>query len=62
MTPEPEKEPTIESAEDLRKLLDEAGMPDVPVFEVDLPELTPEAMDQMRREAEEILKREEKKK
>lgn len=53
----PEKEPTIESAADLRKLLAEAGMPDVPVFE--FPELSPEMMEKMRKEAEEILKREE---
>lgn len=36
MDPQPEKkhEETVESAEDLRKILDEAGFNDVPVFEL----------------------------
>ncbi len=38
--PELEKKPeVIATAEDLRKILDEFGMHDVPVFDVVLPEL-----------------------
>lgn len=43
MLPDPEREvkpnEVIASAEDLRRILDEFGMHDVPVFDVVLPEL-----------------------
>lgn len=43
MNPDPDKEvkpnEVIATAEDLRKILDEFGMKDVPVFDVVLPEL-----------------------
>ena len=41
-----EDDKVIESVEDLRKILDKAGLPSVPIFEVaklpETPELTPE--------------------